>query len=242
MKVKIRRLVMVFFVALGVFGFGFVVVNPFGVPDSPPAGAFEKAGYLVLVPYVDNQLPGFFFTVEQLTERSVSLHQTCNIPNSEIEPLIHKTKTVDEEIYQKLRMGYRADLNVLTENSSVDLDSVQMVHVRYENSAVWFITAQSLYDIRDKYLQGNCANTIEKELRKGLEVCQTKKVIFSDVIFEVTYESGFTTKVKAPGESFEAEGSASREEARGIEGKKMFHAVKLDEGCLRLNLEQAAAT
>ena len=242
MKVKIRRLVMVFFVALGVFGFGFVLVYPPGLSDPPPAGAFEKAGYLVLLPYVDNQLPGFFSTVERSTKRSVSLHQTCNIPYSEVEPLIHKTKTVDEEIHQKLRMGYRADLNVLTENSSVDLDSVQMVHVRYENSAVWFITAQSLYDLRDKYLQGKCANTIERELRKGLEVCQTKKVIVSDVIFEVTYESGATTKVKAPAESFETEGSASREESRGIEGKKMFHAVKLNEGCFRLNLDQAAAT
>ena len=81
--------------------------------DGAPVGVFEKAGFRVLVPQVDEQPPGYFDTVERQTPREVSLHRTCNIPYAEIEPFIRRTRTVDEEISQKLSAGYEADASVL---------------------------------------------------------------------------------------------------------------------------------
>ena len=227
------------FVILAVSGYVFVFAFPLRSPE-PPAGVFEKAGYQVLIPQVDKQPPGYFDTVERSTKRSVSLHRTCNIPYDEIEPFIERTRTVDEEITQKLSAGYKADANVLALNGSVNLDGVKQVRVRYENSAIWYLTSESLYNIRKKYLHGTCEAAVEQDLLKGLSVCQTKKVIVSDIVFEVTYESGTKTKIAAASESFSTDGHADNTASYDVHGTKMFHAVKLDEACLKLNPDQSA--
>ena len=227
------------FVILGVSGYVIVFAFPHQSAE-PPAGVFEKAGYQVLIPQVDKQPPGYFDTVEQSTKRSVSLHRTCNIPYDEIEPFIERTRTVDEEITQKLSAGYEADANVLALNGSVSLDGVKQVRVRYENSAIWYLTSESLYNIRKKYLHGTCEAAVEQDLMKGLSVCQTKKVIVSDIVFEVTYESGTKTKVTAVSDSFSIDGNGGNAGSHDIHGRKMFHAVKLDEACFRLNSDQSA--
>jgi hypothetical protein len=238
MKMKKSYLIVTGFFTLGVIGLLAVVIPS---PDfKPPAGVFEKAGYLVLVPFVDEQPPGYFDTVEHSTNREVSLHRTCNIPFAEIEPLIQKTKTVDEQISRKLKAGYEADASVLATNGSVSLDGVRQVHVRYENSEIWYLTTQSLYDIRNRYLRGTCLAAIESDLMKDLPVCQTKKVVVSDIVFEVTYESGTKMKIAATGDSLSGGMNAGSSGTHGIQGKKMFHAVKLDEACFTLNPEQAA--
>ena len=56
----------------------------------------------------------------------------------------------------------------------------------------------------------------------------------------LTDESGATTKVKTPAETFSTKGTAKGAGKHGIEGSKMFHAVKLDEACFKLKLEQSA--
>jgi len=234
MKIKASYLIASAFIALSVFGLAFVILSKPLVVEHP-AGVFEKAGYLVLVPHVDEQPPGYFDTVEQSTTREVSLHRTCNIPFAEIEPFIERTRTVDEQITQKLRAGYNADASVLAMDGSVSLEGVKSVHVRYENSAIWYLTTESLYSIRNKYLHGACEAAIERDLMKGLSVCQTKKVIVSDIVFEVAYESGTETKIVAPADSLSAGISGAGAESHDIHGKKMFHAVKLDEACFSLN-------
>ena len=234
MKIKASYLIVSAFIALSVFGMAFVLM---GEPDltEHPAGVFEKAGFLVLVPHVDEQPPGYFDTIEQSTTREVSLHRTCNIPYAEIEPFIQRTKTVDEQITQKLKAGYEADASVLSVDGSVSLEGVKNVHVRYENSAIWYLTTESLYNIREKFLQGACEAAIESDLRKGLSVCQTKKVIVSDIVFEVTYESDTDTTIAAPADSLSAGATATGTGSHDIHGRKMFHAVKLDEACFSLN-------
>lgn len=234
MKIKASYLIVSGFSVLSVFGLVFVLMAKPDVTEQP-AGVFQKAGYLVLVPHVDEQPPGYFDTVEQSTKREVSLHRTCNIPYAEIEPFIEITRTVDEQITQKLKAGYQADASVLSMDGSVSLDGVKNVHVRYENSAIWYLTTESLYNIRDKYLRGACEAAIASDLRKGLSVCQTKKVIVSDIVFEVTYESGTETTIVAPADSLSAGVDAASMESHDIHGRKMFHAVKLDEACFSLN-------
>lgn len=239
MKIKKAYLIVTGFIMLSVFGLAFVLMGELHVIEHP-AGVFEKAGYLVLVPHVDEQPPGYFDTVEQSTTREVSLHRTCNIPYAEIEPFIERTKTVDEQITQKLKAGYEADANVLSMDASVSLEGVRNVHVRYENSAIWYLTTESLYTIRNKYLRGACEAAIERDLMKGLSVCQTKKVIVSDIVFEVTYESGTQTKIEAAADSLSAGISGTGTGSHDIHGRKMFHAVKLDEACFSLNSGQSA--
>jgi len=235
MKIKAPYLIASGFIALSVFGFVFVLMGGPGASEHP-AGVFEKAGYLVLVPYVDQQPPGYFDTVEKASERAVSLHRTCDIPYSEIEPFIKRTGTVNEEITQKLKAGYDADASMLSIDGSVSLEGVKNVHVRFENSAIWFLTTESLYRIRDKYLHGACEAAIESDLRNGFSVCQTKKVVVSDIVFEVTYESGTVTKIAAPADSLSASANAAGMESHDINGRKMFHAVKLDDkACFSLN-------
>lgn len=240
MKVKKSYLIVTGFFTLSVFGLVYVLtIQP--EPPKPPAGVFEKAGYQVLVPYVDEQPPGYFDTVERSTKSEVSLHRTCNIPYAEIEPLIQKTRTVDERISRKLETGYEADASVLSVDGSVSLEGVNQVHVRYENSAIWYLTTESLYNIRERYLHGACQAAIERDLKKHLSVCQIKKVIVSDIVFEVTYESGTKTKVAAPADSISGGGYANGTGSHDIHGKKMFHAVKLDEECFRLNPDQTTS-
>lgn len=239
MKIRKSSLIVSGFLTLGISGLVYVFVYQPGLPEAP-AGVFEKAGYQVLVPHVDEQPPGYFDTVERSTKREVSLHRTCNIPYTEIEPFIERTRTVDEQITQKLSAGYEADASVLSMNGSVSLEGVKQVHVRYENSAIWYLTAESLYGIREKYLHGACEAAVERELMKGLSVCQTKKVIVSDIVFEVTYESGTKSRLSAPSDSLSAGISAANTGSHGIHGTKMFHAVKLDEACLRLNPDHSA--
>ena len=231
MKLDKTLLLVTGFLTLSASGLIYVFMIPPPVPERPP-GVFEKAGYQVLVPHVDTQPPGYFDTVEQRTKSEVSLHRTCNIPFAEIEPFIVRTRTVDERITQKLRAGYEADASVLAMDGSVSLEGVRHVQVRYENSAIWYLTTESLYSIRNKYLQGACEEAIQRDLEKGLSVCQTKKVIVSDIVFEVTYESGTQTTVEAP---LSVTLSGAGEGSHNIHGKKMFHAVKLDEACFSLN-------
>lgn len=227
------------FATLGVTGVLYVLFFSPDI-DGAPVGVFEKAGFQVLVPHVDEQPPGYFDTVERQTPREVSLHRTCDIPYAEIEPLILRTRTVDEEITQKLSAGYETDASVLAVHGSVELEGVRHVHVRFENSAIWYLTTESLYRIREKYLQGSCEAAVEKDLQKGLLVCQTKKVIVSDIVFEVTYDSGAQTKVTVPSASASAEVDAARHDNHDIRGRKMFHAVKLDEACFSLNSNSSA--
>ena len=229
------------FFTLGVIGFAYVLRFQPESPSPPRAGVFEKAGYQVLVPYVDEQPPGYFDTVEHSTKSEVSLHRTCNIPYAEIEPFIMKTRTVDEQISRKLEAGVEVDASVLSTDGSVSLKGVNQVHVRYENSAIWYLTTESLYIIRERYLRGACQAAIERDLKKHLPVCQTKKVIVSDIVFEVTYESGSKTKVAAPANSISGGGYANGSGRHDIHGKKMFHAVKLDEDCFMLNTDQTTS-
>lgn len=239
MKINKTVLIATGFVTLGVLGVVYVTkLQP--TPPERPAGVFETAGYQVLVPHVDEQPPGYFDTVEKSTRSSVSLHRTCNIPYADIEPFIERTRTVDERITRKLTAGYEADASVLAMDGSVSLEGVQRVHVRYENSAIWYLTTESLYRIRDKYLQGSCEAAIARDLDKGLSVCQTKKVIVSDIVFEVTYDSGTQTRIAAPAESLSAGVSATGSGNHDIHGKKMFHAVKLDESCISLNTDSSS--
>ena len=234
MKIKKSILMVTGFITLAAFGLVYVVELQPHTPERP-AGVFQQAGYQVLVPHVDQQPPGYFDTVEQSTKSAVSLHRTCNIPYAEIEPLIERTRTVDEQITRKLRAGYEADASVLSLDGSVNLEGVQQVHVRYENSTIWFLTTENLYKIRNKYLNGSCEAAIHSDLMKGLSVCQTKKVIVSDIVFEITYESGTRTRIAAPAESLSGSISAAGSGSYDIHGKKMFHAVKLDETCFSLN-------
>jgi len=238
MKFKKSFLIVTGFLTLGMFG-GVYVLRFQPESPSPPAGVFEKAGYQVLVPYVGEQPPGYFDTVERSTKSEVSLHRTCNIPYAEIEPFIKKTRTVDERISRKLEAGVEVDASVLSTDGSVSLKGVNQVNVRYENSAIWYLTTESLYSIRERFLRGTCQAAIERDLKKHLSVCQTKKVIVSDIVFEVTYDSGSKTKVAAPADSISAGGYANGMGSHDIHGKKMFHAVKLDEDCFRLNTDQA---
>jgi hypothetical protein len=234
MKFNKTLLIVTGFITLSVSGLVYVLMAPPPVPERPP-GVFEKAGYQVLVPHVDAQPPGYFDTVELSTKSEVSLHRTCNIPYAAIEPFIVRTRTVDERITRKLRAGYKADASVLSMDGSVSLDGVSHVQVRYENSAIWYLTTESLYDIRSKYLRGACEAAIERDLMKGLSVCQTKKVIVSDIVFEVTYESGTQTTIAAPADALSVGVSGTATGSHDIRGKKMFHAVKLDEACFSLS-------
>ena len=195
----------------------------------------------VLVPYVGDQPPGYIDTVERWTKSEISLHRTCNIPHAEIEPYIKKTPTVDERISRKLEAGVEVDASVLSAEGLLDLDGVNQVHVRYENSAIWYLTTESLYDIREKYIRGSCQAAIERDLKKNLRVCQTKKVIVSDIVFEVTYESGSKARLVAQADLISGGAYAHGEGSHDIQGKKMFHAVKLDEDCFRLNSSQTAS-
>ena len=102
------------------------------------------------------------------------------------------------------------------------------------------MSTESLYDIRDRYLRGSCHAAIERELMKGLPVGQVKKIIVSDIVFEITYESGTTTKVAAPADSLSVGVSANSDGRHDILGKKMFHAVKLDEACIKMNPDHKA--
>ena len=238
MKIKKSHLIVICFFALGTFGLIHVLTLQPDASDRPP-GVFEKAGYKVLVPHVDRQPPGYFDTVEHSTKSQISLHRTCNIPYAEVEPLIEKTKTVDERISQTLEAGYEADASVLPMDGSVNLEIVKQVHVRYENSAIWYLTTESLYEIRNRYLQGTCEAAIATDLEKGLPVCQTKKVIVSDIVYEVTYVSATKTEMEAPADSGSIGVSAKGTGSDVIRGEQMFHAVKLDEACFGLNPEQS---
>jgi len=240
MKLKKSYLIAIGFFILSAFGF--VYVRGFTPPHpQPELGIFEKAGYQILVPYVGDHPPGYFDTVERSTQSEITLHRTCDIPYAEIEPHIKKTRTVDEHISRKLEAGVEVDASVLSTVGSVKLEGVNQVLVRYENSAIWYLTTESLYSIREKYLRGACQAAIERDLRKHLPVCQTKKVIVSDIVFEVTYESGSRTKLAAPSDSRSASAYASGKGVHDIHGKKMFHAVKLDEDCFRLNVSQTTS-
>jgi hypothetical protein len=238
MKINKSFLIVIGFFALSGFGLVYVLQDE---PLELTVGVFERAGYLVLVPYVDEEPPGNFDTVERLTESEVSLHRTCNIPYTEIEPFIEKTRTVDERIVRKLKEGYQADASVLPMDGSVDLNGVKRVDVRFKNSAIWYLTTESLYEIREKYLRGSCLAAIERDLKKKLPVCQIKKVVVSDIVFEVTYEAGTATNVAAAADSISGGGYFSRKGSHDIRGEKMFHAVKLDEDCFRLNPDKTTS-
>lgn len=233
MKLKKSFLIVSGFFALSVFGLVYVLtIQP------KPTGVFEKAGYQVLVPYVGEQLPGYFNTVELSTKSEVSLHQTCNIPYAEIEPFIKKIRTADEQIRRTLEAGFEGNAGVL--DGSVNLKGVvKQVHVRYENSAIWSLTTESIKKIRERYLRDDCLDAIQTDLKKKLPVCQVKKVIVSDIVFELTYESGTDTNVAAPADSMSGGVYANRTGSHDIHGEKMFHAVKLDEDCIMLNSDQA---
>ena len=234
MKMHKTFLMGIGFFALSMLGL-FHVFDYQTTDPEPPVGVFEKAGYLVLVPYVDKEPPGNIDTVERITKSEVSLHRTCNIPYAEIEPFIEKTRTVDEQIVRKLEAGYKAEASVLPVDGSVNLNAVQQVHVRYRNSAIWYLTTESLDKIRERYLRGACLAAIERDLKKNLPVCQIKKVIVSDIVFEVTFESGTATNLAVTADPISGGGYANREGRHDIRGEKMFHAVKLDEDCFMLN-------
>jgi hypothetical protein len=57
----------------------------------------------------------------------------------------------------------------------------------------------------------------------------------------VTYESGSKTKLAASADSISGSAYANGTGSHDFHGKKMFHAVKLDKDCFRLNTSQATS-
>ncbi len=218
---------------IGAAAIAWIMVDPIKPQNK---GVFPQAGYRTLVPYVDQLVPGLFDTVENETEHSVSLHPTCELSPSDVETLIRTKATVHEVISQTLSAGYDADIKVLPGGLGLDLSTVQSVKVRYMNSRTWYLTAEGVLEVREKFLRGSCEAAILSELRKGYRVCQPKSVIVSDVVYEVTYRSGAKAEVRAPAKDSIRAGGES-ESGHTISGERMYHAVKLDESCLVLNPE-----
>ena len=101
---------------------------------------------------------------------------------------------------------------------------------------VWMLSAQTINYIRDKYLRGDCQNAIIHELKKGYKVCQSKSVIISDVVYNVSRKTDVATGMEIMDVNLNADDSHS------IQGKRIFHAVKLDEACFLLNEDASASS
>lgn len=228
----------IYYAAVFVLALGILTWITLPPPAAPTPGVFFEAGYLVLIPYVDEQLPGVFDTVE-LKGQSVSLQSTCDFGDherQEIRDRIMVKRTIDQTIDKKLLAGVDIDMNRLRSVGGFVLDGVQKVTVRYVNSSIWSLSTQSLMHLRRKFLTGDCEKAIASELKKGHQVCQAESVVVSDVRYEVTKHGGSKVVVKSLTEL-----TLTEEESVQVEGEKMFHAVKLDElkaGCIILKEHQ----
>lgn len=196
------------------------------------------ADFLVLKPYVDKQTPGVFSTVLKRDNTSVSLSNTCNIPSDFTDPLIEKYRTVDQDVVRKLETGYDADISILPTNGSINLRGLSNVRIKYKNSKIWALTTENLYRIREKYLVGDCEKAVIHEIRSGMEVCQTKKIIVSDIVIELNYDAGIKLEFNTSKLDIDASNDITEKEMQRIFGDKMIHAVSLLKSCITLNTEK----
>ncbi len=195
-----------------------------------PDSIYDRAGFVKLLPATAYHAPGSFNTVESERNDSVTLHPTCEINPAEFEDRIIRADALDETLKHALAAGYSIAPAQWGElELSLNLDAVKDIRVSYTHSKVWMLTAQTVRDLRKKYLRGACQEAIVYELKKGYKVCQTKSVIISDVVYRVSLDSNVVTGAEIMDVEVGAGGIHT------VEGKQIFHAVKLDEACLLLN-------
>jgi hypothetical protein len=217
-------------IAVGTFALGYWL-------SLPPEPSSHLAGFVKLQPATAYHAPGTFNTVEQESDDSVILHPTCDIDPAEFEDRIIRADTLDETIKHALSVGYAVEPSQWKDlELSLELDSIKDIRISYTGSKVWMLSAQTIRFIRDKYLRGDCQTTIMDELKKGFKVCQSKSVIISDVVFKVSRKTEVATGLEIMDADLNADGSHS------IKGKRIFHAVKLDEACFLLNEGSSASS
>lgn len=228
MKQRLARAGVALAFSLGVLAvFGWIHYE--SAEESDPIG-FQAAGFLVLRPATAHHVPGTFNTVENRQSGSVVLHPTCNINPDDFSEAIIKTKTLNGTIKRRLDLGYEVARDSWKDlKLGLKLDTVRAIRVSFTNSRIWMLTAESVYSIRDRYLQGSCQDTVVRELTKGVEVCQTKSVVVSDVVYKVSHDSSVAAGI----EIFNADGMATA--VREVSGERIFHAVKLDRPCILIN-------
>lgn len=227
MQVRTKRLLIgcVFGIVAGAGSVALVLTWGGGQPD-----IYDDAGFVKLRPATAYHAPGSFNTVENEHGDSVTLHPTCDIDPAEFEDRIIRADALDQTIKHALAAGYSIAPAQWGElELSLNLDAVKDIRVSYTHSKVWMLTAQTVRDLRKKYLRGACQEAIIFELKKGYKVCQTKSAIISDVVYRVSFDSDVITGVEIMDVDVGTDGIHT------VEGKKIFHAVKLDEACLLLN-------
>ena len=217
------------------------------LPEPPPAtSVFAEAGFLTLRLTMNYHAPGSLYTVDSQSEGFVSLDPTCEVDADELKNAIqvHRTTDVSAAIEHKLSAGFK----VAPENWSklgieAELAGVQNILAIYSDSKVELLSTEKIRTLRDSYLRRpRCFASVKEMLEGGFEVCQTKAVIVSDLVYEVTRSarSNFRFGVVID-KIFGLGGQSTADNSVTIksDGSKMYHAVKLHRSklgtCLLLN-------
>jgi hypothetical protein len=97
---------------------------------------------------------------------------------------------------------------------------------------------ESLIDIRNRYVTGNCEAAVEWNLRAGARVCQTEEVLQADVVYKFGFEDGLGTSARiALAEQFAASLGIDRQTTSNneVRGDALFLGVKVRlTNCFRL--------
>jgi len=163
-------------------------------------------GYLELTPPSRLFGPGTIATVETLSDGSLSLHLACKLSDQALSAMWQKSTTLDRSMVTNIQHTLNADADALgVATAHAAGKRIKDVNVSLRNMSIVTMPYESLIEIRDRYVTGNCEQAVAWNLRAGARVCQTEEVLQADVVYSFGFDDGLgATEKLALAEQFAA--------------------------------------
>jgi hypothetical protein len=161
-----------------------------------------EQGYWETVPPAEYYLPGTINTIEVRSDGRIAIYPTCKIDPDLLNKLTLQAHTVDRTWAGRLSKKF-VMMDWIRELLPIEIegDKAKSFNLSLRNSTILQISDEELLQVQREVVKGSCLEAIEISINSGATVCQTRAAMRGDLVYDITYESGGSVRVKDTGSS-----------------------------------------
>jgi hypothetical protein len=206
------------------------------VHDATPGDILIRYGYREIRPASTLNGPGTINAIDHVTSTYLMLHRACRMDMKEIENAWEDSPTIGESLGEELNGKFNLPAATLaTMKVKVGYDKIQNVTISFSNTRIIQLDDETLFNIREKYFTGNCAEIIKEYYDRNVCVTQPFEVLRSDITYIIDYQNNvsaedqakITTKLQA-----DLSLDAKQTDNDKISGQNIFVGIKMSEVCI----------
>jgi hypothetical protein len=196
---------------------------PFG-RDAALADLLSDQGYWETVPPAEYYLPGSINTIEVRSDGRISIHPTCKIAAELLGGVTLRSRTIDRTLAERLNKGFNVtDRMEGLLPIEIKAHKAKKLLLSLRNSTILQISDEELLSIRKEIIKDTCREAIEWNLSNGATVCQTRAALKGDLVYNILYEDGASSRAKSTPLSLGVE--RNEENTDQIVGKGLIYGV-----------------